>query len=190
MSVNVTQTQIPGLVLVKPRQFPDARGFFVETWNKAALAAQGIYADFVQDNHSYSRDPGTLRGLHFQSPPRAQAKLVRCSRGAIWDVAVDVRAGSPSYGHWQGFELTPENGLQLFIPAGFLHGFVTTAPDTEVQYKCTDFYAPDCDGSVLWDSVGIDWAQSGHGLDAPILSDKDRRAVPFADFETPFVFAG
>ena len=190
MTVIATQTEIPGLVLIKPRQFHDARGFFVEALYISALAAQGIHADFVQDNHSLSRDLGTLRGLHFQSPPHAQAKLVRCSRGAIWDVAVDIRAGSPSFGQWQGFELTPENGLQLFIPAGFLHGFVTLTPETEVQYKCTDFYAPDCDGAVLWNSLGIDWGQSGLTLDQPVLSDKDSRAIPFGDFDTPFVYVG
>jgi len=127
---------------------------------------------------------GTLRGLHFQAPPHAQDKLVRCTRGAIFDVAVDVRLGSPTYGQWLGLELTPQNGRQLLIPKGFLHGFLTLKPDTEVQYKCSDYYAPDFDGSVRWDSLGIDWPICG----APILSAKDAKAIPFAKFQSPFAY--
>ena len=126
-----------------------------------------------------------MRGLHFQSPPRAQDKLVRCSRGAIFDVAVDIRSGSPTYGKWFGVELTAENGKQLLVPKGFLHGFVTRTPDVEVQYKCSDVYAPDCDGSVLWSSLGIDWGVTGD----PVLSAKDQAAVPFDAFTSPFQFA-
>lgn len=169
-----------------PRRFGDARGWFSETWNRQALAQAGYdLPDFVQDNHSFSSEAGTLRGLHYQRPPHAQAKLVRCSRGAIWDVAVDIRAGSPRYGQWTGVDLSAENGQQLFVPAGFLHGFITRTPDCEVQYKCSAIYAPDCDGAVRWDSVDIDW-----GTSAPILSEKDAAAPVFTHFTTPFSYGG
>ena len=131
---------------------------------------------------------GTLRGLHYQSPPHAQAKLVRCGRGCLFDVAVDIRVGSPSYGQWVGVELSYENGKQLMIPAGFLHGFVTRQPDTEIIYKCTDFYAPDCDGAVRWDdpAIGIDWGLSGD----PLLSAKDADAPLLADIGSVFTWEG
>ncbi len=152
------------------------------------LVEQGLnLPEFVQDNHSLSRDTGTIRGLHFQSPPHAQGKLVRCGRGRLFDVAVDIRQGSPTYGKWVGADLSFENGRQLWIPAGFLHGFVTREPDTEIIYKCTDHYAPECDGAVRWDSgtIGIDWDLSGA---APVLSGKDAGAQDFADFTSPFVW--
>lgn len=148
------------------------------------MAEAGLGLEFVQDNHSFSADVGTLRGLHYQAPPHAQDKLVRCSRGEIFDVVVDARAGSPSYGQWVGVELTAENGKQLFVPKGFLHGFVTRAPDTEVQYKVSDIYAPACDGSVRWDSVGIDWELSG----TPVLSGKDEAAPAFGNWQSPFAW--
>jgi dTDP-4-dehydrorhamnose 3,5-epimerase len=182
--MQIEELGIPGVKLIAPAVFRDARGSFSETWNRARLAAHGIDLDFVQDNHSVSVAPGTLRGLHFQSPPHAQDKLVRCVKGRIWDVAVDIRKGSPSYGKWVGAELSPENGQQILVPKGFLHGFVTLAPDTEVLYKCTDVYAPDCDGSVLWSSCGIDWPFRGE----PVLSAKDAAAMPFAAFESPFTW--
>ena len=140
--------------------------------------------DWVQDNHSMSGKTGTLRGLHYQSPPHAQDKLVRCSRGAIYDVAVDVRLGSVTYGKWVGVDLTPDNGWQLLVPKGFLHGFVTRLPDSEVQYKCSDTYAPDCDGGVAWHDpdIGIDWGF----VDQAALSAKDRAAPAFRDFNSPF----
>jgi dTDP-4-dehydrorhamnose 3,5-epimerase len=175
---------LPGVLLIAPAIFRDARGSFSETWNRVRLAARGIDLDFVQDNHSISVAPGTLRGLHFQAPPHAQDKLVRCVKGRIWDVAVDIRRGSPTYGHWVGAELSPENGQQILVPKGFLHGFVTLEPETEVLYKCTDVYAPDCDGSVLWSSLGIDWPFRGE----PVLSAKDAAATPFADFASPFTW--
>jgi dTDP-4-dehydrorhamnose 3,5-epimerase len=182
--MDISRFTITGLILLTPCRFGDERGWFTETWNRTRLQAAGLdWPDFVQDNHSYSAPRHTLRGLHYQRPPRAQDKLVRCSRGAILDVAVDVRAGSPTYGQHVTMELTAANGAQLFVPKGFLHGFLTLTPDCEVQYKCTDSYAPDCDGAVLWNSLGIDW-----GTDAPILSDKDMRAQPFSDFVTPFSF--
>ena len=184
--MQVEPTPLPGVLILTPARFGDARGFFSESWNRNTLAAHGIDLDFVQDNHSVSTVLGTLRGLHYQAPPHAQDKLVRCGRGALYDVAVDIRKGSPTYGQWFGTELTAENGKQLLIPKGFLHGFVTRAPDTEICYKCTDFYSRDCDGAVHWDSCGIDWGLS----DAPLLSDKDRAAQALSDFDSPFIWQG
>lgn len=187
--MQVDKTDLPGVLILTPRRFGDARGWFSEVWNRKTLADAGIELDFVQDNHSYSRDIGTVRGLHFQSPPHAQAKLVRCGRGRVFDVAVDIRNGSPTYGRWTGVELSAENGRQLFIPEGFLHGFVTREPDSEVLYKCTGFYAPECDGAVRFDDpeIAIDW---GLGPDRAVLSDKDAAAGTFRDFESPFVWEG
>ena len=127
---------------------------------------------------------GTVRGLHYQSPPHAQGKLVRCGQGCIFDVAVDARRGSATYGKWVGEELSAQNGKQLWIPAGFLHGFVALEDDTEILYKCTDYYESACDGAVRWDSIGIDWPVSGE----VILSDKDAAAEPFAQFDSPFTY--
>lgn len=185
--MTVETTDLPGVLILTPRRFVDARGWFSETWNGPALAAHGIDTQWVQDNHSHSVAKGTLRGLHYQRPPHAQAKLVRCTRGAIFDVAVDVREGSPTFGAWVGVDLTADNARQLLIPAGFLHGFVTRASDTEVQYKCSDVYAPDCDGAIRWDDpgLGIDWGLTG----APILSDKDAAAPGMAEFSSPFVWS-
>ena len=184
--MQIEPTSLPGVLVLTPARFGDARGFFSESWSRKRLAEAGIDIDFVQDNHSVSARAGTLRGLHFQAPPHAQAKLVRCGRGALWDVAVDIRAGSPSYGQWVGVDLTAENGRQLLIPAGFLHGFVTRTDDTEIVYKCSDYYAPDCDGAVAWDSVGIDWGLT----EAPVLSAKDAAAPALAAFRTPFTYEG
>ena len=177
------RTPLSDVILVTPRRFGDHRGFFSESWSARAFAEQGLDYTFVQDNHSLSSQVGTVRGLHYQSPPHAQAKLVRCGRGRIFDVAVDVRSGSATYGQWFGVELSFENGKQLMIPAGVLHGFMTLEPDSEIIYKCTDFYAPECDGAVRWDSCGIDWPDVG--ID-PILSEKDAVAVPLSEFKTPF----
>ena len=181
--MQIEKTYLEGVVIVTPQRHGDARGFFCESWNKARMAQVGLDFDFVQDNHSVSQVTGTLRGLHYQSPPHAQAKLVRCGRGALWDVAVDFRTGSPTYAQWVGLDLTPENGRQLLIPAGFLHGFVTRKPDTEIIYKCTDHYAPDCDGAVAWNDpdIRIDW-----GIEAPVLSDKDRAAPKLSDVKSCF----
>jgi dTDP-4-dehydrorhamnose 3,5-epimerase len=184
--MQIEETGLSGVKILTPARFGDSRGFFSESWNRRTLADQGIEMDFVQDNHSVSAQVGTIRGLHFQAPPAAQDKLVRCGRGRLWDVAVDIRKGSPSYGRWIGVELSAENGRQLLIPKGFLHGFVTREPDTEICYKCTDYYAPECDGAVRWDSCGIDWGFDGD----PVLSDKDRAAPALADFDSPFVWEG
>ncbi len=185
--LTVTQTKLPGVVLLEPRRFGDNRGYFSETWNAKRMAEHGLVYDFVQDNQSLSMVAGTVRGLHFQSPPHAQTKLVRCTRGALYDVAVDVRRGSPTYGRWVGYELSAENGLQLLIPAGFAHGFATYANETEICYKCDDYYAPDCEGSIRFDDpdLAIDW---GLGARTPVLSDKDMVAGALRDFDTPFIF--
>lgn len=187
-AVTVEAPPISGLLVLTPRRFGDHRGYFTETWNRRALEGQGLHLpEFVQDNQSLSMQAGTVRGLHFQAPPHAQGKLVRCGRGAIFDVAVDVRRGSPTWGQWFGLELSADNGRQHWIPAGFLHGFMTLLPDSEILYKCTDHYAPQCDGAVAWDSAGIDWPL---GDLVPILSDKDCRAPALADFDSPFVWQG
>lgn len=186
MGVEIRSTILPSVFIIIPQRFGDHRGFFEETWSENILAESGIGISFVQDNHSYSKELGTLRGLHYQSPPHAQDKLVRCTCGAIFDVAVDIRKGSPTYGQWVGVELSRENGYQLLIPKGFLHGFITIMPDTEVQYKCSDNYAPQYDGSVLWSSLGIDWPL----LDGvfPKLSEKDEDALSFEVFDSPFLW--
>lgn len=173
---------------IRPRRFGDSRGWFTETYNRDTFAALGIACTFVQDNHSLSVPAFTLRGLHFQSPPRAQDKLVRCIRGRIYDVAVDIRRGSPSYGQWVGAELSAGNGDQLFIPVGFAHGFVTLEPDCEVTYKCSDTYAPASDGGIRWDSAGIDWPIPAGA--APELSDKDKVQPTLAEFDSPFAYDG
>ncbi len=181
--MKIETTRLSDVLILTPRRHGDARGFFSESWNRKTLTEAGVnLPEFVQDNHSFSTAINTLRGLHFQSPPHAQGKLVRCARGRLFDVAVDIRKGSPTYGQWLGEELSFENGRQLWIPAGFLHGFLTLEPDTEIAYKCSDYYAPECDGGVSWDSVGIDWPLQG----APILSQKDAEAPALADFDSPF----
>ena len=180
--MKVTATALPDVLLIEPARFGDNRGFFSESWNKERMAEHGISVDFVQDNHSLSSAVGTVRGLHFQAPPNAQAKLVRCGRGVLFDIAVDIRKGSPTYGQWVGEELSFENGKQLFIPEGFAHGFITRTPDTEIIYKCNAYYAPESDGAILWDSCGIDWGFNG----TPELSAKDANAPSFASFDSPF----
>ena len=174
------------LIHIKPKRHGDHRGFFAETYSRSKYSELGIDVEFVQDNHSLSRDVGTLRGLHYQAPPHAQAKLVRCGRGAIFDVAVDIRKGSPTYGRWEGYKLTAENGEQLYVPVGFAHGFVTLEPESEIVYKCSDYYAPETECSVLWSDpdIGIDWPT---GSD-PILSDKDAVAPLLSELESPFIF--
>jgi dTDP-4-dehydrorhamnose 3,5-epimerase len=183
--IDVRSLDIPDVKLVTPRRFGDARGFFSETYNKQRFIDAGITADFVQDNHSLSAATGTVRGLHYQSPPFAQAKLVRVLRGAIIDVAVDARQGSPTFGQWVRAELSAENGVQIFVPQGFLHGFATLVPDTEIAYKVDNYYSAECDGSVAWNDpdLAIDW-----GIDeaSATVSDKDAKAPRFANFETPF----
>lgn len=175
-------------MLLHPHRFGDARGWFTETYNRDTFARLNIDCTFVQDNHSLSKPIYTLRGLHFQSPPHGQDKLVRCIRGRIFDVAVDLRKGSPTYGHWVGAELSAENGDQLFIPIGFAHGFITLEPGCEVIYKCSGTYAPNADGGIAWNSVGIAWPLPAQTM--PELSEKDRVQPALADFDSPFVYDG
>lgn len=177
--------EIEGVLLLEPRKFGDARGFFSETYNRRQLASLGFEAEFVQDNQSLSVEAGVVRGLHFQSPPHAQAKLVRVVRGAILDVAVDLRRGSPTYGEHVAVELSAENWRQLLIPTGFAHGFATLEPNCEICYKVTDYYAPDHDHGLLWNDpdLGIDWPVAA---EAAILSDKDRAQPRLAGIASPF----
>ncbi|PIB26758.1 dTDP-4-dehydrorhamnose 3,5-epimerase [Amylibacter kogurei] len=183
--MQVEETEIDGVVALTPRRFADDRGWFSETWNQRTLMDAGLDIEFVQDNHSFSAPKHTVRGLHYQSPPAAQGKLVRVLRGEIFDVAVDVRKSSPTFGKWVGVNLSAENGKQLYIPTGFLHGFVTLVENTEVAYKCTDFYTPECDGGVAFDDpdLAIDW---GIPKNSAVLSTKDAAAPRFADFNSPF----
>ena len=173
--MNVIETDLPGVLILEPRVFGDDRGFFMETWNGRRYEELGIPNTFVQDNLSFSAR-GVLRGLHFQNP-QAQGKLVSVLRGEVFDVAVDIRVGSPTFGRWTGVTLSAENKRQFWVPPDFAHGFVVTSEDALFSYKCTDYYAPEHDGSVLWNDpdIGIDWP-----TDVPTLSDKDRNAPPLA----------
>ena len=175
------------LILFSPKRFGDNRGWFSETFRSDVWNDFGIHDAFVQDNQSLSKPQDTLRGLHFQLPPKGQAKLVRCLSGSIFDVAVDLRRGSPTYGHWLGAELSADNGLQLYIPVGFAHGFVTLEPDTEVLYKVSTYYAPECDRGLAWNdpAIGVNWPLGGR---EPLLSDKDTRQPSLVDFDSPFVY--
>lgn len=177
------------LQLIESKRHGDDRGWFTEVYSEPVFAARGIADRFVQDNHSLSAPAFTLRGLHYQTPPHAQAKLVRCIRGRIWDIAVDIRNGSPTYGQWQAAELSAANGRQLYIPVGYAHGFLTLEADCEVTYKVTDVYAPDCDGGLRWDDpdFAILWPLAGA---TPLLSPKDERQPLLADFTSPFVYDG
>lgn len=183
--MEVQEAPLAGVRVLRPRRFGDHRGFFSETWNARTFAATGIDAVFVQDNQSLSSEVGTLRGLHFQRPPFAQAKLVRCGRGRLLDVVVDIRAGSASFGEAFSVELSAEGGEQLFVPAGFLHGFVTLVADTEILYKCTAFYSAEHDGCVRWDdpALAIDWRL---GSARPVLSEKDAAAPLLSELDNPF----
>lgn len=176
--------------LIAPKRHGDARGWFVETYSRDTFAGRGIDCTFIQDNHSLSASAFTLRGLHFQTPQRAQDKLVRCVRGKIFDVAVDVRAGSPTFGQWVGVELSADNGHQLFVPVGFAHGFLTLEPNCEVVYKCSDSYAPEHDGGIGWNDpdIAVNWPLPAGT--APQLSDKDGRQPALADFDSPFPYDG
>lgn len=187
--MQVVALAIPDVKLITPSKHGDARGFFSEVYNRARFREAGIDLDFVQDNHSLSRPAGTLRGLHYQSPPAAQAKLVRVVRGRIWDVAVDLRRGSPSYGRHVAAELSAESWSQLLVPVGFAHGFCTLEPDTEVIYKVTSHYAPEHDHGLRWDdpALGIAWPVAAGSV---LLSDKDRALPGWAELDSPFTYPG
>jgi len=182
--MQIDALSIAEVMLVTPKRIGDERGFFCETYNAKAFKQAGIGCDFVQDNQSYSARKGTLRGLHYQAPPFAQAKLVRVLNGAIVDVAVDARRASPTFGKWVKSELSADNGAQLFVPAGFLHGFVTLESDTHVAYKVDNFYDRASDGSVKWNDpdLAIDWGVD----DGVTVSDKDANAQSWQTFNTPF----
>ena len=184
--MNIARFDISGPLLLTPKAHADARGIFVETWVRERFdAAVGQAVEFVQDNQSVSHAPGTVRGLHYQAPPRAQGKLVRCVRGAVVDIAVDARRGSPTYGQNVRARLDGVEGEQLWVPEGFLHGFCTLEPDTVVAYKTTDTYAPEQDGAVRFDDpdLALDW-----GVEPAHVSDKDRAAPRFADWVSPFAY--
>lgn len=185
--MNVQPLEIPDVKLVFPVKHADARGFFSETYNRKAFLAAGIMGEFVQDNHSLSKAKGVIRGLHFQLPPYVQAKLVRVLKGAIFDVAVDLRRRSPTFGRHVVAVVSAEAWNQIYVPAGFAHGFCTLEPDTEVVYKVSDYYAPDHDRGILWNdpALGIDWPVR---LDEVILSDKDRRQPRLAEIEDSLPF--
>jgi dTDP-4-dehydrorhamnose 3,5-epimerase len=171
----ITPLALPEILLITPKRHGDARGWFSETWSRRALAEAGVDADFVQDNQAFSARKGTVRGLHFQSAPNAQAKLVRVLRGAIYDVAVDIRPGSPTYGRWAGAELTAQGGEQFFVPRGFAHGYCTLTDDTELFYKVDGIYAPANEGGLFWNDpdLAIAWPIT----DDLVLNDRDR-ALP------------
>jgi dTDP-4-dehydrorhamnose 3,5-epimerase len=181
--VNILETKFKDAVLIEPKVFGDHRGFFMESYNEETYKMNGIDMNFIQDNHSLSQQAGTLRGLHYQLQPKAQTKLIRVTRGAIYDVIVDIRKSSPTYGQWQGFILSAENKRQLLVPKGFAHGFCTIMEDTEVQYKVDELYSPENDRGIAWDdpTLNIDWP-----INNPILSDKDKAHPILAEAEKNF----
>jgi dTDP-4-dehydrorhamnose 3,5-epimerase len=185
--MKVMTTKISGVKLIDSTVFGDHRGFFIESYNSRGFADNGIDCVFIQDNHSLSAEAGVLRGLHYQLNPKAQSKLVRVAAGAIYDVVVDIRQGSPTFGQWEGFILSSSNKRQLFVPQGFAHGFCTLVPQTEVLYKVDEFYSPDNDRGIAWNdpALGIDWP-----LLQPILSDKDSKHPLLAEAEINFVYKG
>lgn len=181
-----TITTLEGVLVIEPKVLGDHRGWFMETYSTAIFTNNDLHLSFVQDNHSFSATKGTLRGLHYQLNPKAQTKLVRCTKGAIYDVAVDIRQGSPTYGSWFGIELSADNKKQLLVPKGFAHGFMTLTEDVEVQYKVDELYAPECDRGILWSdpAIGITWP-----LDIqPVLSAKDENAPRLEQAEINFVY--
>lgn len=186
--MSITPLAIPDVKRIVPTVHRDARGFFCETYSARALKAGGIEADFVQDNHSLSVAKGVVRGLHFQTPPHGQGKLVRVIKGSVLDVAVDIRRGAPTYGQHVTEVLSADNAHQLWVPVGFAHGFCTLEANTEVLYKVTDYYAPDCDRGLAWDDpdLAIDWTISPTEAQ---LSDKDRKHPSLADLDTPFSYS-
>ena len=183
--MEVIETKINDLLILKPQVFEDDRGWFMETYSYKKLKDNDIDINFVQDNHSLSMDKGTLRGLHFQINPKAQTKLIRCTKGKILDVAVDLRAGSPTYKEWVSIELTAENKKQFLIPKGFAHGFLTLTDNVEVQYKVDEYYSTEYDRSVLYNDpeLGVDWP-----IDKPILSEKDKNAPLLKDSDFNFKY--
>jgi dTDP-4-dehydrorhamnose 3,5-epimerase len=187
--MQVHETGFSGLLVLEPRVFQDERGFFLESYSREAFGKLGIDCEFVQDNHAYSRDVGVLRGFHFQAPPAAQAKLVWVTRGAVLDVVVDLRKGSPTFGKWRHVILSAANFKRMFIPHGFGHAYVTIMPDTEFQYKVDAPYAPETEGGIVWDDpdIAMEWAVALQGRE-PVMSEKDKRLPRLADFDSPFIY--
>lgn len=181
--MEVIRTKLIGVYILQPKIFQDNRGWFAETWSKAHMEEMGLDYNFIQDNQSYSMKEGTLRGLHFQKGEASQAKLVHCCQGTVLDAAVDLRKGSPTYMEWITVKLSAENKLQLLIPRGFAHGFLTLTDDVEFLYKEDNSYKPESEGSILWNDLGIKW-----GIDSPILSKKDANAPKFNDSDVDFVY--
>ncbi|MBP1934425.1 dTDP-4-dehydrorhamnose 3,5-epimerase [Ammoniphilus resinae] len=185
--MNIMETSLPGVLVIEPKVFGDHRGWFMETYSEEKFREAGLDLKFVQDNQSFSATKGTLRGLHYQLAPKAQTKLVRCTRGRIFDVAVDIRKGSPTFGKWFGIELSEGNKKQLLVPKGFAHGFMTLTDDVEVQYKVDELYAPECDRGIIWNdpTIGVEWPVE---LAEPVLSAKDQAAPSILDAENNFVY--
>lgn len=185
--MKIIETKLSGVKLIEPDVYGDHRGFFMESYNYNSFRLHGINNEFIQDNHSLSVEPNVLRGLHYQLDPKAQTKHVRVTAGKIFDVVVDIRHGSPTYGQWEGYILSAENKLQLLIPKGFAHGFCTLVPNSEVQYKVDEVYSPEHDRGIAWNdpALAIDWPTSN-----PILSDKDGKHPVLADAEINFVYEG
>ena len=183
--MNFIKTELEGVYIVEPKVFGDSRGWFMESYSERVFKEQGLNYNFVQDNHSFSATKGTLRGIHFQKGESAQAKLVRCSKGAVTDVAVDLRKGSPTYKKWVAVELSAENKRQLLIPRGFGHGFVTLTDDVEILYKADNYYNPANDRSILWcdEEIGVNW-----GVENPIISEKDSKAPKLCDSDVDFKY--
>ena len=183
--MKLTQTDLDGVFIIEPQVFGDSRGWFTETYSMVKFESLGIDTVFIQDNQSYSAEKGILRGLHFQLSPKSQTKLLRCSRGKILDVAVDIRKGSPNYRKWVAVELSSDNFKQIYIPKGFAHGFLTLTDDVEVQYKVDEYYSPECDRSIRFDDpeIGVEW-----GVLNPSISEKDRKAPFLIDSDLNFVY--
>lgn len=184
--MKIIETYLEGVIVLEPTVYGDCRGWFMETYRETKLIDAGINLKFVQDNQSYSAAKGTLRGLHYQLEPKAQSKLVRCTRGSIYDVAVDIRIGSPTYAKWFGIVLSTENKKQLLVPKGFAHAFMTLSEDTEVQYKVDELYAPECDRGIRWNdpAIGIKWPTDI----TPVLSEKDEKAPLLKEAENNFIY--
>lgn len=183
--MKITPLAIPEVLLITPARHGDERGWFSETFRQSALEEQGFSGAFIQDNHVRSTSRGIVRGLHFQKPPHGQAKLLRCVRGAIFDVAVDIRKGSPTWGQWVGAELSAENAQQLLVPEGFAHGYCTLTDECEVIYKVTGYYAPQAEGALRWNdpAIGIDWTMPNEEISA---NARDAAAPLLADLDSPF----
>ncbi|ART78195.1 dTDP-4-dehydrorhamnose 3,5-epimerase [Sutcliffiella horikoshii] len=182
--MNVIKTYLKEVLVIEPTVFGDRRGWFMETFSEARFLEAGLELNFIQDNQSFSTAKGTLRGLHYQLNPKAQTKLIRCTKGAIFDVAVDIRKNSPSFGEWFGIELTEENKKQLLVPKGFAHAFITLTDNVEVQYKVDELYSPENDRGIIWNDpdIGIEWPIDIN----PILSEKDQKAPLLEDAENNF----